>query len=334
MNRRRKKSQTEGARHVGHLLNVHVGESMRARGMRRSRMMIHIFQISLVVLAAVVLVVMLKLAFNRAFVESDHFTISRVEVETNGRLERAQVLAATGVREGGNLLKLNLQQIEAGALALPQVETVRVERILPDGLKISLRERVPVAWISCLPAKWRARTATSGLLVDRDGRLFRCESLAPELLGLTIIDLTEGSGLQPGGELPQGPAHAALKLATSLAESNDTTLPRLVQIAVRNGYALEVALENGENAWLSPEEPLADFHRLVDIIEHFRRRDQSLTFANLLPRKNIAIRLAGPDIKPAREKISTKAAKPVAAPAPLAPANRSTPEVRAILNRR
>lgn len=332
MNRRRKKPQA--ALDIAHMINVRVGESTRVRGLRRSRVLANIFQVVMGVVAVAVLVVMLRMAFGRAFIDCEHFTTSRVEVETNGRLERARVLAATGVREGSNVLKFDLKQIEASALALPQVESAKVERLLPDGLKITLRERVPVAWISCLPAKWRARTATSGLLVDRDGRLFRCESLAPDLLGLAIIDIPEGSGLQPGGELPRGSATAALKLATELAESTDTTLPRLVQVAVRNGYALEVTLENGENAWLSPEEPMEDFHRLVDIIEHFRRRDQSLTFANLLPRKNIAIRLAGPDIKPAPEKHSTKKSKPAAVTAPMPPATRSTPEVRAILNRR
>ncbi len=332
MNRRRKKKPvTPGGEDIQVLINVRTHDTLRAREARRSRLLVVGFQIAMLVIAAVVVVVMLRHAFIRAFVESEHFTLSRVEVETNGRLERAQVLAATGVREGANLLKFDLARIEEKARGLPQVESAKVERILPDALKISLVERVPVAWISCLPAQWRARTATSGLLVDRDGHLFRCESLAPDLLGLTVIDLIDGNGLEHGGHLPDGPATAALKLATALTESRDTSLPRLSQVAVRNGYALEATLENGENAWLSPEEPVEDFHRLVSIVEHFQRRNQTIAFANLLPRKNIAIRLAAQDAaRPVRRARQVPETTPVSAP----PSGRSSPEVRAILNRR
>lgn len=333
MNRRRQKKVKAPAGSpddINVLINVRTNETSRARGARRSRVYTLGFQIGVVVVAVVVVGLMLRHAFIRAFVESEHFTLSRVEVLTNGRLERPQVMAATGVREGANLLKYDLIGIREKALGLPQVEAANVERILPDALRITLRERIPVAWISCLPAGWRARTATSGLLVDKDGRLFRCESLAPDLLGLAVIELADAAGLQPGGTLIGDVPLAALELATSLYESEDATLPRLAEVAVRNGYSLEVTLENGETAWLSPEEPVEDFQRLVLMIEHFHRQDQTITFANLLPRKNVAVRIA------AREKVPVRRAREAVVPEANAvpPNSRSTPEVRAILNRR
>ncbi len=332
MNHRRKKTKppATGLDDINVLINVRTNETSRARGARRSRVYTLGFQIAVMVFAVVVIGLMLRHAFIRAFVESEHFTLSRVEVVTNGRLERPQVMSATGVREGANLLKFDLIGIREKALGLPQVEAASVERILPDALRITLRERIPVAWISCLPAGWRARTATSGLLVDRDGRLFRCESLAPDLLGLAVIELPDATGLEPGGNLTGDVPRSALKLATALYESQDASLPRLAVVAARNGYSLEVTLENGESAWLSPEEPVEDFHRLVLMIEHFRREDQTITFANLLPRKNVAVRLA------AREKVPVRRAREAVLPeaGTVPPNNRSTPEVRAILNRR
>jgi cell division septal protein FtsQ len=333
MNRRRKKKEpVKAPDDINVLIKVRTHENTRARVARRSKFYSLGFQIGVVAVAVVVVGLMLRHAFIRAFVDSDHFTLNRVEVVTNGRLERPQVLAATGVRERSNLLEYDLKSIREKALALPQVESVEVERVLPDALRITLRERVPVAWISCLPAGWRARTATSGLLVDEDGRLFRCESLAPDLLGLAVMELVDATGLEPGARLPGGNARAALELITELNRSNDPGLPRLAEIAVRNGYALEITLENGEAAWLSPEEPVEDFHRLVLMIEHFQRLDQTITFANLLPRKNVAIRLA------AREKVPVRRAREAAPPPDLAPpgpgGNRTTPDVRAILNRR
>lgn len=334
MNRRRKKKEpVKEPDDINVLIRVNTNANTRVRVARRSRFYILGFQIFVVLVAMVVLGLMLRHAFIRAFVDSEHFTLNRVEVVTNGRLERPQVLAATGVRERSNLLEYDLKSIHEKALALPQVESVEVERILPDALRITLRERVPVAWISCLPAGWRARTATSGLLADADGHLFRCESLAPDLLGLAVIELVDATGLEPGGYLPPGNARAALEMITELNRSNDATLPRLSEVAVRNGYALEVTLENGETAWLSPEEAVEDFHRLVLMVEHFQRLNQTITFANLLPRKNVAIRLAAKENVPVRR--AREAAPPPDESAPTAPASqRSTPDVRAILNRR
>jgi cell division septal protein FtsQ len=333
MNRRRKKKEpAKELDDINVLIKVRTNENTRARVARRSRLYAVGFQIAVIVIAVVVVGLMLRHAFIRAFVDSEHFTLNRVEVVTNGRLERPQVLAATGVRERSNLLEYDLKSIREKALALPQVESVEVERILPDALRITLRERVPVAWISCLPAGWRARTATSGLLVDQDGQLFRCESLAPDLLGLAVIELVDAAGLAPGANLPAGNARAALELITDLNRSNDATLPRLSEVAVRNGYALEITLENGETAWLSPEEPIEDYHRLALMIEHFQRHDQTITFANLLPRKNVAIRLAAKENVPVRR---AREASPPAGTANPGPAgHRSTPDVRAILNRR
>lgn len=333
MNRRRKKKEpVKELDDINVLISVRTNENSRARGARRSRLYALGFQICVVAVAVVVVGLMFRHAFIRAFVDSEHFTLNRVEVVTNGRLERPQVLAATGVREGSNLLNYDLTSIREKALALPQVESVEVERILPDALRITLRERVPVAWISCLPAGWRARTATSGLLVDEDGRLFRCESLAPDLLGLAVIELADSTGLEPGATLPEGNARASLELAAELNRSNDVTLPRLSEVAVRNGYALEITLENGETAWLSPDEPIEDFHRLALMMEHFHRLDQTITFANLLPRKNVAIRLAAKGNVPVRR--AREATVPAGVANPLPPNNRSTPDVRAILNRR
>ncbi|MFM7182198.1 MAG: cell division protein FtsQ/DivIB [Verrucomicrobiales bacterium] len=333
MNRRRKtKEPAKEPDDINVLIKVRTNENTRARVARRSKLYAFGFQIAVVLIAVVVVGLMLRHAFIRAFVESEHFTLNRVEVVTNGRIERPQVMAATGVRERSNLLEYDLKSIREKALALPQVESIEVERILPDALRITLRERVPVAWISCLPAGWRARTATSGLLVDEDGRLFRCESLAPDLLGLAVIELVDATGLEPGTILPPGNARAALELVTDLDRSNDATLPRLAEVAVRNGYALEITLENGETAWLSPEEPIEDFRRLVLMIEHFQRLDQTITFANLLPRKNVAIRLAATEKVPVRR---AREATPPDGTANSVPANnRSTPDVRAILNRR
>ena len=335
MNRRRKKKEpAKEPDDINVLIHVRTKDNTRTRAVRRSRILAFGFKIAVVVLAVVVLGLMLRHAFIRAFVDTEHFTLNRVEVVTNGRLERPQVLAATGVRERSNLLEYDLKGIREKALALPQVESVEVERILPDALRITLRERVPVAWISCLPAGWRARTATSGLLVDQDGRLFRCESLAPDLLGLAVIELVDATGLEPGGSLPPGNARSALALVSELNRSNDANLPRLAEVAVRNGYALEITLENGETAWLSPEEAVEDFHRLTLMIEHFHRINQTITFANLLPRKNVAIRLAAKENVPVRRAREAAPPPEPSSATPTPTSNRSTPDVRAILNRR
>jgi len=82
------------------------------------------------------------------FAENPHFTIREVEVGSDGRLSRAQILEYAGVESGMNLFKTDPAEIVRRLRRAPVVETVTVTRRLPDRLSIHIKERMAVAQIS------------------------------------------------------------------------------------------------------------------------------------------------------------------------------------------
>jgi cell division septal protein FtsQ len=78
------------------------------------------------------------------FTNSD-FHLKTIEVQVQGNLTRSDVLRITGVREGDNLMALDLAELRDRIKAQPQVARVKVMRELPATLRIEIEERQPVA---------------------------------------------------------------------------------------------------------------------------------------------------------------------------------------------
>ena len=168
-----RKPKNEKTRENDRVINVRGTATIGVRRARMHRLARIGFKAMVILSAVVMLLVLVKNGYERIFLDSDHFVLERIDVRTNGRTDRAKVLAMANVREGMNLLKVDLAEIKTALQALPQVETVTVRRQLPHVLEIRLDERVPVAWISCQAQSIRPRSATMGLMVDAMGRLFR-----------------------------------------------------------------------------------------------------------------------------------------------------------------
>ena len=111
------------------------------------------------------------------------FKVERVEVTGNSRYSAEEIVRASGVKQGNNLFLMDKYQV-AGRIsgALPYVETISINRGLPDTLRVQVRECVcdialeqdGKTWILCsdgkivdeLPAgKTEGYTVVTGLTV-------------------------------------------------------------------------------------------------------------------------------------------------------------------------
>ncbi len=313
------------------MINVDHIETRRSLKMRRATLLKRLFQGMVLVSAAVMTLVMLHHAFRTAILQNDHFTLNHILYETDGRLNRGESLAAAGVREGVNLLELDLVAVRERLEALPQVETAEVGKILPDRLEIRLSERRPIAWIVCHAAGLRAHSPGSGILVDERGRLFQSRHLGPETVGLPSLEVIDATGLAPGQNLEDPLARDALALLAGIFRRDDPTDPLIEAVSIVNGYTLELRTRSGQRARLSTATPVEDFMRFRLILEEFRSRGLEIDSANLLPRRNAAVRLASSEPRPPRARMLAPPANP--APAPLSPEGRRSRDLQAILNR-
>jgi cell division protein FtsQ len=129
--------------------------------------------LGLILLTAIVAVV-LGFRMVRGFLESDpRFTIassSSIQILGNSELTRADLLGVFGSDLGRNIFFVPLARRQAELEQVPWVAQASVMRLLPDQIRVSIVERVPIAFI---------RLGNHVELADKDGVILH---LAPATL--------------------------------------------------------------------------------------------------------------------------------------------------------
>lgn len=119
------------------------------------------------------------------------FRVNQVTVTGNSRYTAQEIIDASGVALGGNLLLVNKPQTARNInRLLPYVETVSPIRRLPDTLELRITETVAAA---------RLETADGWWLINSGGKLVELTAEAgegvPQVFGLTPITPTLGARL-------------------------------------------------------------------------------------------------------------------------------------------
>ena len=120
------------------------------------------------------------------------FRVGTVLVEGQSRYSGEEIVAASGVTEGENLLLLNKNQISWNIYtSLPYVDQVSMSRKLPDTLVIHVTESTPAAWVASGGRRW---LLDSSCKVLEAGGETLTEGVA-QVLGLTPVPPTVGAKL-------------------------------------------------------------------------------------------------------------------------------------------
>ncbi len=145
----------------------------------------HRIRKALVVLSRVILVTVLcgavyigtREAARRLFFENRDYQLKTIEVQTDGTLQREQILRAADLREGENIFSMNLARVHDGIQDLPQVDDVEVVRKLPGEIDIRVVERKPVAWLTSDNEISDPFVSDAAFLVDARGVLMKQKKL-------------------------------------------------------------------------------------------------------------------------------------------------------------
>src|SRR5580698_131136 len=86
-----------------------------------------------------------ELALNTFVYENPDFAIEQIDVQTNGKIAQEQLRRWTGVKEGANLIALDLGAVKRNLELVSVIDSVSVERVLPRTLRIRVTEREPIA---------------------------------------------------------------------------------------------------------------------------------------------------------------------------------------------
>ncbi|MFH1156976.1 MAG: FtsQ-type POTRA domain-containing protein [Pseudomonadota bacterium] len=127
-------------------------------------------------------------------IQADYFCVPTVEINGIHRLSRDEVMDAAGLKDGENVLGINLLLVKKRLMAHPWILDVSVTRIIPSRLLISVMEQQPLAIIII---------GESGeLLVNVSGQPFKKLDPArdrevlnlPRIAGLELATGNEGYG--------------------------------------------------------------------------------------------------------------------------------------------
>ena len=228
----------------------------------------------------------------RLFFENPDYRLSQIEVQTDGTLQRDQILKAAGLREGENIFSVNLAQVHDRLQQLPQVDEVQVVRKMPGEIDIRIVERKPIAWITSDKQISDPFASDVAFLVDARGVLMKEKKLLPEYLGLPLITGCTSESLEAGKIVESFEAKAALELLRLSTRSFMQTRFQIREIDVSKGYCLLVSDKNHTRVTFGFDNLDTQLQRLEQFLVYSDDSKRELETVNLLVQRNIPVTFA------------------------------------------
>jgi cell division protein FtsQ len=290
---RNQRASNHRQRRQQHLLDVKV-RSRSATQHRNRRIVVWLSKIMLVFAIGIGLYFGVREGARRFFFENPDYEIKIINVQTDGTLQRDQILHVAGLREGENVFRVNLAQVRDRLQDLPQVDEVQLVRKLPSEVDIKILERKPIAWISKEKEISDPFVSDAAFLVDARGVLMKEKKLLPEYLGLPLISGCSSESLEPGNTIESVEANAALELLKLSTGSFMQTRFQIRQIDISKGYCLQVTDKNRARVSFGFEQLDQQLKRLEQFLVYCDDTKQELATVNLLVQRNIPVTFGQP----------------------------------------
>ncbi|MDK2857377.1 MAG: cell division protein FtsQ [Verrucomicrobiota bacterium] len=129
------------------------------------------------------------------FSRNPYFELRQLKISSDGRLSPSQLREYTGIQIGENLFSISPDDLRGKLKQVPLIESIGIQRKLPNTLVINVRERVAVAQI-----RWNSRSRP--FLVDRHGVVLpvtRSGQSLPIIEGLKLDQLKPGDRIEKPG---------------------------------------------------------------------------------------------------------------------------------------
>jgi cell division septal protein FtsQ len=271
-----------------HLLDVKV-RSHKATQHRNRRVLVIASKVVLAAAICIGLYFGVRLGAKRLFFENPDYRLTQIEVQTDGTLQRDQILKATGLREGENIFTVNLAHIQDCLQQLPQVDEVQVIRKMPGEIDIRVVERKPVAWLTSDKQISDPFASEVAFLVDARGVLMKEKKLLPEYLGLPLITGCTSESLEAGKVVESSEAKAALELLRLSARSFMQMRFQIREIDLSKGYCLLVSDKNHTRVTFGFNNLETQLQRLEQFLVYSDDSKRELETVNLLVQRNVPV---------------------------------------------
>ena len=230
-----------------------------------------------------------KLVLKEAFLDNPRFHLQHVAVLTDGALTPAEIVSATGLQDGMNMLLISLGSVRDKIEELPQVKKVRVTRSYPSLIMVEAEQRQPVAWLDCPQQALPAGVGSSGCMLDENGYVLPNPDKDRAHHQLPVIAVDKLQPLVLGHKIDSSQALAALQLLSAHQNSAVNHLMELVKVDATGKYALQAVYDTKMTVTFSSYDIDKQLRRLERVVEAASQRQRSLATVNLLVEQNVPV---------------------------------------------
>ena len=216
--------------------------------------------------------------------------IRRVSISTDGIIPVARIRAWAGVRDGQNLLSLDLARIKRDLELVPLIESASVDRILPSELIIRVREREPIARVHVFaPSHVTGLLERSSIFLDEHGmvipammRELNSKAFDEATRHLPLITGASAAAFRPGQIVPAPQILGALKWVRAFKNSSMAGEVNIASLDVSSLTSLLVVTEQSNEISFAYEDFDRQITRWQRIHQFGRRNDQAIASLDLV----------------------------------------------------
>ncbi len=217
----------------------------------------------------------------KLFSENPRFEIQHLDITCEGKLREEQIREYTGLYEGMNLFEKSFDEIREELGKVPMVESVEIERKLPNTLRMTVKERVPVARVEI-------NNYRTPRLMDRYGVVLP-PRVSPELARLPLIKGVDEE-VRPGEQVTNRDLESVLEII-ALCES-ERYLHSNIQIEsldIKYDDFIDMRLNGGSRVKIPPYSLKKKLFKLASVIDFQRAQGARIKEADLMLEDKVSI---------------------------------------------
>jgi cell division protein FtsQ len=255
----------------------------RQRVDRRRRLLRHARRLSQTGLAlvAVAAIVGAGALGVRWLLTSPRFAVSQVEVRGTSRLAAAEIVAASGIRRGANLWKIDPRTAVAGVESLTAVRRAEVIRAFPNRVTIVVEERRPFTLVHAGRLHW----------IDEEGVRVASEARAVTMTLPVISGLTDDE-IASASRAPSDRVLTGVRLIRTLLRAGSPLVAQISEVDVGRNDGPVLYTVEGIEVRLGAEEWDARIPRLAGVLAQVAASGQAVSAIDLRFRDQVVLKPA------------------------------------------
>ena len=226
------------------------------------------------------------------FTKNKNYEVRVVEVNTDGVMTREEALVKTGIHEGLNIFSLNLESAQSALTSIPEIQSARVERILPDTVSISIEARRPVAWVAPADTGADPSTMETACLVDATGVMIKPQGFEASYTRLPVVYGVPTEQWRLGDKIEMPELLVALDLL-GLAAERTTPEVKLRAVDISKSWCLMAWNDPQTRLTFGPDDLPAQLDRLQLILLHVGQTSRRVATVNLIHERNTPVTFVG-----------------------------------------